>query len=430
MSQNSQGNKPTTELSQQFERFIAELKHFLNAMINCFFALTREGTKRRATILAGLFILIMLFFAFLNRDFAEWTGRLQNILLYLFNPVVAQSFPISPIQELVQTLVRIYVSAAGIHYLLLFTLPFIVAWRLAAVYLTDIFELPKINTASDFILQASLTGGSARIRIREGEIAPEDENSPAYLIGGPGVVTVELDSAALFEQPDGRPYIVGPTTTERFVLDGFERFRQGILLRDHRTDPLEVPSRSMDGIPVSAVGLNYLFSVDRGGNSTPTAERPYPFRGVNTIETLVYNQIARVTPDGPRPAEVSRSWFGTMMTLIRGALARFMSEHSLTEYLANYGMPEVLLARQQADAVTQAARSVLPPDRQIPPPQVDAVPPPFVPRPAIKSSLFSDFAAEFPALAEQRGVELHWIGIGSWKTPSEIIPEQHLEAWQ
>jgi hypothetical protein len=27
-------------------------------------------------------------------------------------------------------------------------------------------------------------------------------------------------------------------------------------------------------------------------------------------------------------------------------------------------------------------------------------------------------------------VELHWIGVGTWKTPIEIVPEKHLEAWK
>jgi hypothetical protein len=430
MNESPGNHKPVTELRQQFDRFVFEFKRFINAVINCFFALTREGTRRRAIMFIGLLLFVAFLFGLSGRGFSEWAGRIQNILLYLLNPVVAESFQTSPFQELLQTLKSIYFSATGIHYFLLFTLPVMVAWRLAAVYLTDIFELPNIRVAGNFILQASLFGGGARIRIREGEIAPEDENSPVYLIGGPGLVVVELDSAALFEQPDGRPYVVGPTVTEPFVLDGFERFRQGILLRDHRTDPLEVSSRSLDGIPVQSVGVNYLFSVDRGDDSAPTVERPYPFRGANTIESLVYGQTARVTPDGPRPADVSRSWFGTMMVLIRSALARFMSERNLTEYLANFGLPEIQIAQEQANAVVQAARRVMPPNRQIPPPPVDANPPPFVPRPDIKASLFSEFAAEFPALAEQRGVELHWVGIGSWKTPSEIIPEQHLEAWQ
>jgi len=430
MNEPPRNNKPKTELGQQSERFVQETRRLINAFINCFFALTREGAQRRLGILIGIFLLIGFFFGFFSRDFSVWAGSIRNILYYLFNPVVAQSFLVSPIQEFLQTISDIYWSTTGFRTFILFAVPFIVAWQLASVYLADIFELKRVGTASQFISQAALFGGGGRIRIREGEIAPEDEDSPIYRIGGPGVAIVELDSAALFEQPDGRPFVVGPTVTRPFVLDGFERFRQAILLRDHRTDVLEVKSRSLDGIPVQSVGVNYLFSVDRGPNSASTANRPYPFREANTIESLVYSLIARVTPEGPRPATVSRSWFGTIMILIRSTLGRFMGDHNLTEYLANYGMPEIEVARAQADAVARAARNVMPPTRRIPPPPVDANPPPFVSRPDIKSTLFNEFATEFPTLASQRGVELHWVGIGSWKTPSDIVPEQHLEAWQ
>ncbi len=57
-------------------------------------------------------------------------------------------------------------------------------------------------------------------------------------------------------------------------------------------------------------------------------------------------------------------------------------------------------------------------------------PPALIPRPDVKSLLFGEFAQAFPVLAAQRGVELRWVGIGAWKTPSQIVPEQHLEAWQ
>jgi hypothetical protein len=429
MNQSPRDKKPETELQQQFRQLVFEAKHLIDVLINCFYSLTREGAQRRAMALMGLFVFITLFFGLFSRDYTDWATLIGNSLLYLLNPTLASSFPENPIQKFFQVLLEVYISANGFHYLFLIVLPFFVAWRLAAIYLADIFELEKISTASNFIMQTALTGGNTKIHIRDGDIAPEDEHSPAYLIGGPGIAIVELDSAALFEQPDGRPYVVGPTVEKPFVLDGFERFRQAIILRDHRTDPLEVSSRSLDGISVQAVGVSYLFSVDRGENATSTAERPYPFRGSNTIESLVYGLAARVTPDGPRPADVSRAWFGTMMTLIRGALANFMSEHNLTEYLASYGIPEVQLDQRQTDAVLLAARRVLPPGRQIPILPLGDIPD-FVSRPTIKTTLFSEFPNEFPALASQRGVVLHWVGIGSWKTPSEIIPEQHLEAWQ
>ena len=52
--------------------------------------------------------------------------------------------------------------------------------------------------------------------------------------------------------------------------------------------------------------------------------------------------------------------------------------------------------------------------------------PPFVPR----SELSGRFRTNFIDEAHRRGVHLDWIGVGAWKTPSEIIPNQHLEAWK
>src|SRR4030095_759675 len=44
--------------------------------------------------------------------------------------------------------------------------------------------------------------------------------------------------------------------------------------------------------------------------------------------------------------------------------------------------------------------------------------------------LFNQFAEEFTKRAHGSGVELHWIGVGTWKTPIEFVPERHLEAWK
>jgi hypothetical protein len=55
--------------------------------------------------------------------------------------------------------------------------------------------------------------------------------------------------------------------------------------------------------------------------------------------------------------------------------------------------------------------------------------PEFQPRHKI-SNLFTQFADEFTKKAHSNGVELHWIGVGTWKTSVEIVPERHLEAWK
>lgn len=430
MNATNQNRRPVTELSQQTTRLIRELRRLINMLLNCMFSLTPQGTRRRRRMLVGVFILTGFIFGLFSKEFSFWLAHIQAILLYLFNPIIAASFTFNPIRDFLQIILDIYTAPQVLRFLPVFILPFILAWHLAAVYLADVFE-EQVDTARTFIMQVAITGGSRKIRVSKGEIDLESEKSPVYLIGGPGSVIVELDSAALFERSDGRPHVIGPTVEGPMVLEGFERFRQAIDLRDHRTETLNVPGRSLDGIPVDANDVSFIFSVVRGTDQPPLAQRPYPFLNNGIIETLIYNQGAKVTESGPRPADISKAWAGTMTALIRNGLATFMSEHSLTEYLASHGDPEIQLANEQVNAVIDVARRVLPPEGPLPDlgdPQ--NVPPPFVPRAEIRAQLFGEFTQAFPGIAAQKGVELHWVGMGSWKTPSQIVPEQHLEAWQ
>jgi hypothetical protein len=54
-------------------------------------------------------------------------------------------------------------------------------------------------------------------------------------------------------------------------------------------------------------------------------------------------------------------------------------------------------------------------------------PPDFTPRHKV-TNLF----AQFTEAAHINGVELHWIGVGTWKTALEkdIVSEKHLDAWE
>jgi hypothetical protein len=86
-----------------------------------------------------------------------------------------------------------------------------------------------------------------------------------------------------------------------------------------------------------------------------------------------------------------------MRGLVRSELSSFITRHTLNEFL--------VYAEDQPD-----------PDR-------------FISRDEI-SGLFYDFTQGFSKRAQENGIQLTWIGLGTWVTPSEIIPEQHLEAWR
>jgi hypothetical protein len=111
-------------------------------------------------------------------------------------------------------------------------------------------------------------------------------------------------------------------------------------------------------------------------------QQPYPYTE-DSILNLVYKQGYGRLPI----VEAMRS-------MIRRELGNFINQHTLGEFLANAEESARFVAREQI------------------------------------TDLFFDFAHGFSERAKNRGVELRWIGVGTWEIPAQIIPERHLEAWK
>lgn len=421
--------QPETILQKEGRIFREQLKRLGNCVLNKAFELTVKGSQRRNQAIMFLFLAIGFIFTLRAHPLISWVAELQRLFRYIFNSSFAQTNP--------DTFTNFFNFAFGailapqtLRLLPVFLLPYIIALQSAARYLADIFELEQIEIAREFIRQVALTGSRKSIRIGKGEIVDKDKNSPIALIGGPGQVVVELDTAALFEKPNGKPRVIGPTVKGKVKLEGFERFRQAIDLRDQYTEPLDVKSRSLDGVPVGTTDVRLVFSVWREGKQ-PGTESPHPY-SEEAIKSLVYGQASRVNLDGPNPSEPPASWTGTIQGLIRGELGGFMNKHPLAEYLASIGSPEIEHARQREDDIVQAGQAVIGDDDELEPRPVPP-PPDFRARHTV-SNLFSQFATDFTKNASKRGVELGWIGVGTWKMPNritdEIITGKHLEAWQ
>lgn len=293
-------------------------------------------------------------------------------------------------------------------------LAFWVAYRTAAIYLDDIYELGDIQVARRFVLQAVFGSQYNFMAIRGGEVQPEFKKSPIFRIGGPGLVRVHLDNAALFEAIDGTPNVVGPTVANPgavVALNGFERLRSIIDLSDQmRKYSLE--GRTRDGIRIRLKDVNTLFSVYRGGQ-VASLTQPYPFDPM-AIQRLVYRQ--------------GDNWILATETLIRQKFGEFIAQHTLSEFLAATGAPEVEQASaaqaELLDATEELAGTpVATPDPPAPfPPETG-----FFSRVDVMTELFTE---EFAVEASLRGVEFKWIAGGIWELPDAIVPQRHLEAWK
>lgn len=442
MSASAQPEKLASAFAAERERFRTLFRKYREHWLNEFFDLSLNGPSHRMRWIVALFIVVALI-----NIFANITSILSHLKVLLPAILRSEMGQINPVQESL-----FFVSLAG--YLLI---PFFVsgyyALEMAADYLTDIFELKNVDTARTFIQQLSLHGGGHAIRVRGGKIVDEDLESPVIKIGGPGRVVVEFDSAVVFERPDGTPHVIGPnkrsdgnSEDDEFeikdiaVLDGFERFREAIDLRDHYIgnpsgEGMIIKSLSLDGLPVSAADVRAVYSVRRNENKsskqTPSKELPYPY--VNkAIEDIVYQSSARVLTEGPNPSDQPSVWTSTVQSLIHSAISEFMSENNLSEYLASFGAPEVELAESQERTI-QFQRFEITADASTTAKLPDIAQPKFRPRTEL-SSVFSQVSDRFTKRANECGVDLHWIGVGTWKIPnkiaSDIISGQHVQAWQ
>lgn len=434
------GTAVESNLKKELRLFSELFSRFVDALLNRMFDLRPEKATRRLTYLIILFVIANVFISliFYPPNMPNgWGLHIQHVFLYLFTPGFANSYPGNPFLNLFVFVAQVFTDPRILQYAPIFLASFFIALHCAALYLADVFELEDISVARSFIWSVALSGSEDVIRISQGNILEEYQLSPAYLIGGPGKVIVDLDSVALFERADGTPHVIGPTAKEpggRATLEGFERFRQAIDIRDQYVDLRDqdsrsrsVKSRSLDGIEVTATDVRLMFSVYRGG-VPPSAEQPYPF-SKEAVEQIIYKATSRVTPEFASPSTYEFSWITKMIGLIRNELSTFMSRHKLSAYLASIGLPELEKLKHREDAIIEQAQRLTQSEQGFLGSNKQKIIPEFQSRYKI-TNLFTQFADEFTKRARNIGVELHWIGVGTWKAPVEIISERHLEAWK
>lgn len=327
--------KHESKLEREQRIFGEQFRRLGNVIVNKWFDLKPSSAGRRMMILIMFLILAGFVISLTPYPLSEWRNHLERAFLYLFTSNDKSIIAIIGIMfELITLGVRAFFNPYVFWYAPAFFLPIFIAFQGAAFYLADIFELDDIRVARKFLRQVSLTGSKDVIHISQGEIAPEDRDSPISKIGGPGKVIVDLDSVVLFEKVNGHPNVIGPTGKEpkgKATLEGFERFRQALDLRDQYIDLRDedgkyaaVKGRSLDGIPVTATDVRLMFSVYRG-RQKPVPEMPYPY-AKEAIEQQVYKSTSQVTPNLTDPSKFVFIFENSILSMVRRELGKFMSE--------------------------------------------------------------------------------------------------------
>jgi hypothetical protein len=436
------------------ENMIDAARRTVDRYINSIFAFNHHAALVRSMVIGVAFIVIWLVLSFTARAPEEYSSLLSDWL-----NTVASGDPTELLKSSFGTFATIFFNPVVIRHLLALYVPFWLMEHVASIYLADIFEKEE-EVAHIFIRQAAFADSYNTIHIRQGQVIKSDQESPMIQIGGPGYVVVELDSAVVFERPDGTPHVIGSTSKEwhgSAIVEGFERIRQGVDLRDV-IQKQEITTRSRDGIPVTAKDIQYSYSLYRGPKPIKSPQTPYPF-DEKAVLNLVYGSATRPVKLGEPPSQI-QDWLeplpGKIFGQISSEMSNFINKRSLSDFLVTVGKPEDdSLEERKKDTderiraisgltennVDQAAiQSVIsfldpdPPEPEAPPVnpdetmRVETASPAleFVPRSLLTKMFYDNFQLKAP----QRGTYLNWIGVGTWDTPAQIIPRNHREAWK
>ncbi len=260
----------------------------------------------------------------------------------------------------------------------------------AATYLADIFEFDNNQVTRKYLTRAAFGVGNGWgdvVHIRDHNVHEEYADSTLIKIGGPGRVVVHLESAAVFEKVDGTPRVLGPNNAKQRI-DGFERLRAVIDLRD-QVESFDVVARTRDGISLTARNVRVLFSVARGDAWNPQTwdDESLPRRweySTEAILALVYGQK-------------QRPWHRQMVDgRAKPALRNFIARHTFQELVSN------ILPTEDAENVQ------------------------FV----FREEILDVFRHEFRERLKRAGIQLNWIGVGTWETTAQALEERHLQLWQ
>jgi hypothetical protein len=427
-------------ISDEMESTSGFFERYLDKFLDLIFSLTSTAGNIRSIFLLMLFFGIWLILSLVLNS----PGDKYISLFPFLDPGLPQIF------QTLNHLLGLMFSWNVIILMSAILTGIYIALHITATYLADIFDLDKLSIAQNYLKQTAFSTLAFKcIHIENGMVRDEDQSSPIIRIGGPGCVQINLENAVVFEKINGKPRICGPTINENVFLEGFERIRKIIDLRDHTTS-FNINSRTRDGIRMSISDIRLLFSVYRDDSFT-TITNPYTYKE-ESLYWLVYRHG-------------SSSWTASLINLVRNELADFISQHSLSEILAAVGEPEIARQINYQNNIGLRMRVNRAHSRRYkiyrncyPSKKTDG--PDHLPiyfktkkhlkranlimgsigssiqkinfshRNQISKLFYKEFSNSFYQRAKNQGVKLNWINVGTWYSPGQLVAEQHLEAWK
>ncbi|HEY43348.1 MAG TPA: hypothetical protein G4O11_05130 [Anaerolineae bacterium] len=373
----------------------------IRPLFDLLFGRNRTGAGFRLVLMGASFVVYwfaLVWLAGFPGDIpVDWQERLPSFAYIVINTIAPFFHP----QVLIHLLPVMVAILTGLF--------------IGSLYLTDLFELDSFWIAASYLFGSLFGLGYPRLSINRGdlnELEALHTHNPLLRIGGPGYVVVHLGYAAVFETEDGIPKVYGSSTnvheTAGPFIEGFERIRGVIDLRDQLGKVNEVRAVTRDGIEVYARDAQILFRV-YGGDQQRSLQNPYPYTKEG-IRRLIYGQAVK--------HEGQSNWVELLPEIVSREIRSFVSHHTIQEFLAlqpSRSLAEGEPVQDSAEPSTSYGSLIQIPRRQL-------------------TEHFH--TEELKQRLKDQGLELAWVGVGTWEVrddqpssaPGETGPAKTLTA--
>lgn len=277
---------------------------------------------------------------------------------------------------------------------LVYLLPVVIggwlAFQISSLYLADLFELESAGIASRYLLGSVLGIRYPTLTIDSGQVKELNRSSPLLRIGGPGYLNLHLGFAAVFETIEGEPRIYGPSPAQsRYFIQGFERLRDVIDLRDQLRQLDEVQTTTRDGIEVKAHDVQIVFRAFGGAERVPGSRyQAEP----HSILSLTYGGIV-----GDKGLA---HWTEKLPKLATQELRAYVANRTLEQFLA---LPDQTEGEASAERRPMTVH---------------------IPRRQLTASFHTP---ERQQRLKDLGLELVWVGVGTWEVSDDQIAAKDYE---
>ncbi len=387
----------TINRGDPWRRLRLQWQQFLSGVL----ARDENGPRFRTQAVVGFFILVWGAAALIERPAPApelmaslLQGQADLIALFL-RPLLTAGYALIQLEVLRHLVLPGIIVALGVNA--------------GARYLDDLFELKDLGAARDYLLLSLFGGPYPVMVIKDGEVTPESRRSTLYRIGGPGYVKIHLGNAALFERVTGASDLYAATAAQ--FLEGFERLREVVDLRDQIRQRSDMEVYTKDGLRVKAMDIQVLFRI--WSNRQPRDQsNPYPYDPV-AVRRVIYGKAVG-------SARQPVLWSEAIAELASSAVTNYIGGRLLRDLIAQKGKIGIPTANQAA------AQSAITTGQVI---SSTPVPPGELPentRRRLSLTIYSEATAQD---FETAGVELVWIDVGTLDTPDEVEQEL-IDAWQ